>query len=77
MPLADATITLPGDLLVKGLTGGTATWERAQAAWELGLTLDEFEAKPEKSQNWALAVWRTKRKVDNVQALVAYRRRKQ
>jgi len=44
--------------------GGTLTWERAQVAWELNReTLPEFEDRPLEQQNWALATWRTKKKI--------------
>ena len=51
------------------LTGGTETWERAQAAWDLGETLPEFDARPDEEQDWAVATWRTMRKIDRIRVV--------
>jgi len=62
---------LPGKLTISGLTGGTATWERARVAWEIGESLPEFEDRPDEQQNWLIATWRTLRKLDRIQAIDA------
>jgi hypothetical protein len=64
-------VPLPGDLRIRGLKGGTATLERALCAWELRQSLPEFEARPEDEQDWLLAVYRTRTKLDRVKAIDA------
>ena len=53
------------------LKGGTETWERAQTAWALGETIPEFDGRPPEEQDWAVAVWRTMRKIDRIRVIEA------
>ena len=53
------------------LKGGTETWERAQTAWALGETIPEFDGRSPDEQNWAVAVWRTMRKIDRIRVIEA------
>jgi hypothetical protein len=72
-PLADRAVNLPADLRLP-VDGGSDIWERSQVAWELGRTLSEFEGLDQEDQEWALAVWRTKRKLGAIEALESYNR---
>jgi len=57
------------------LKGGTETWERASCAWDSkGESLPEFEARPQEQQDWLLAVWRTRAKLDRIRSLDWLRR---
>jgi hypothetical protein len=69
LPLADQAVPLPGKLLVRGLAGGTNTWE----AWDLRESLPEFEDRPQEQQDWLLATWRTMKKLERIQAIDAAR----
>jgi len=48
--------------------------ERALAAWELGESLPEFEDRPMEQQDWLLAAWRTRSKLDRIRAIDQHRR---
>ena len=65
---------LPADLKVRGLRGGTETLERALCAWEVGESLPEFEDRPQDEQDWLLAVWRTRAKLDRCRAIDAHQK---
>jgi len=70
-------VNLPGELRIRGLSGGTPTWERASCAWDLrGESLPEFEERPEDQQDWLLATWRTKRKLDRIRLIDDWERSK-
>jgi hypothetical protein len=40
-------------------------------AWDVGQSLPEFEARPQDQQDWLLAIWRTKGKLDRIRAIDA------
>lgn len=68
--LADQEVSLPHSLRLPGLEGGTDTMERAFCAWELGQSLPEFEDRSQDQQDWLLAVYRTKRKVERILSIL-------
>ena len=70
-PLADQNIALPGKLRIGGLTGGTSLWERAQVVWEHKIRMSEFDAWDQDDQDYALATWRTKQKLENIKIIHA------
>ena len=55
--------------------GGTDLWERAVVAFELRRTLSEFEELDHEDQAWAIATWRTKNKLRNIESVVGHERR--
>lgn len=59
---------------MRGLSGGTRVLERALCAWELRESLPQFEAREQDDQDWLLATWRTKTKLDRIQAIDTWRR---
>jgi len=67
-------VPLPAALRVRGLRGGTPMLERALCAWELGESLPEFEDRPMEQQDWLLATWRTRSKLDRIRAIDQHRR---
>ena len=48
--------------------------ERALCAWELGESLPTFEARTIEEQDWLLATWRTRTKLDRIRAIDQHRR---
>lgn len=48
--------------------------ERALCAFDLGQSLPEFERRDQDDQDWLLATWRTKNKLDRIRSIDAYRR---
>jgi hypothetical protein len=43
------------------------------AAWEMKETLPEFEERPQEQQDWAVAAWRTKKKLDRISLIASLR----
>jgi hypothetical protein len=74
LPLPDAEINLPSKLQ-SPVTGGSDVWEHAQVALGLGETLPEFEERPQEQQNWAIATWRTMRRISTIELLESEERK--
>lgn len=74
LPLVEKDIELPEKLRVRGLTGGTPLWERAQIAWHYRARMSELDSWDSEDQDYALATWRTQQKVANIKVLDQARR---